>query len=331
MRNKIILGTILVILFFILSELTLGLFNFKFEPPPYMKFEEHFNLCFHFNKRIFLKNPYVFWKLAPDKELGVNSFGFRDPKIISKHKDNITFRIICIGDSVTYGVPHKLNKPQNVYPKLLENLLNNANKRKKFEVINAGVSGYSSYQGLQYLKHYLLKYKPDLVIAQFGINDTAGAVYFEDKNQIVYPNWIINLHNILIKSKLYQLLSKIAFYIKIKFFKINYRDCGKSCNFLRVSPQDYRRNLEEIIKLGKKNNFKVLFIPPVCFRNGKILINMEYAPPSYAIQVNTYKLFKEKQLEASDFYATEWHFTPKGHLIIAEEIYKTLDRFGYLE
>lgn len=331
MRQKIILSIVSVIAFFIFIEIIISLLNIKFELYRYMKFEEHFQIDPHLSNGIFLKDRHVFWKNTPNNnELGVNSLGFRDISEISIHKDKNIFRIICIGDSVTYGVPHRINRPQDTFPKVLEGLLNNQVGIKRFEVINAAVPGYSSYQGLQYLKHYLLKFRPDLVIVQFGINDDAGAVYFEDKNQKVQSEWLINLQNILLKSRFYQLFSKVVFYIKNKISNLYCGKYVKALKFYRVSPQDYINNLEKIVQLGKKNNFKVLIIPPAGFINGKVCISENYYNlPQNFMEVDTYQLFR-KELDFRNIYADRWHLSPLGHRVLAEGIYKTLLKYNLI-
>lgn len=325
MRKKIILSIISVVLFFTIGEVVIRLFNLKFELSHYFKFEEHFQIDPQLSNRYLLKDPYVFWRLAPNKKSGINSLGFRDSEQVSIVKDENTFRILCIGDSITFGYPITLNRPEDAYPKILERPLNISSGTRKFEVINAGVPGYTSYQGLQYLRHHLLRYKPDLVIAQFGINDAEKACYFEDKDQKIQSDWLIEMQNILIKSRLYRLFSKVIFCIKCRTVNFNYKKYSNSGDIRRVSPEDYAYNLEKMVKTGKKNNFKVLFIPPARREDGEIILDEEYIPPQYAM-INTYKVFKERESEAELFFNDNVHLTPEGHKIIAEQIYKYLIR-----
>ena len=60
------------------------------------------------------------------------------------------FRIICLGGSSTWGYP--LKDTRSIYPAVLEQLLNNHSSGKEFEVINAGVGGYSTFQQIRYFK-----------------------------------------------------------------------------------------------------------------------------------------------------------------------------------
>lgn len=149
---------------------------------------------FSFNTRVYIQQakpslhqlsliPGLSYELIPnviteDGFFKINSHGIRDREyIIPKPKD--VYRIIVLGDSVTFGTeyPNELT-----YTKLLEKKLNsNLNSEIKFEVLNAGVCAYNVIQKFILLKHKLLDYQPDLVIFQF-INDD----YY--RNAVILPN-----------------------------------------------------------------------------------------------------------------------------------------------
>ena len=74
--------------------------------------------------------------------------------------------------------------------------------------MNAGVGGYTSLQGLRYLKKELWKYSPDMVIVWFGVNDDSSAIFFSDKDQkLPAPEDLKNM-GILKRSALWQFLKK---------------------------------------------------------------------------------------------------------------------------
>jgi lysophospholipase L1-like esterase len=76
-------------------------------------------------------------------------------------------RILAIGDSCTWGysVPEA-----STYPRRLEALANAA-AAAPVQVINAGFPGYTSHQGVVFLRERGLAFAPRVVIAGYGFND----------------------------------------------------------------------------------------------------------------------------------------------------------------
>lgn len=116
-------------------------------------------------------NPALRYELvpgSPDGEDRINTDGMRD----REHrvaKPSGVFRIACLGDSITYGfgVPSRSS-----YPARLESGLNStAAPGVRFEVLNFGVTGYNITQSIENLRARALKYRPDLVIYQYCLND----------------------------------------------------------------------------------------------------------------------------------------------------------------
>ena len=104
---------------------------------------------------------------SDDGFYSINSNGIRDREFEIPKPDGV-FRIIVLGDSVTFGTEYPLDF---TYPKILEKLLNsNFKSKRKFEVLNAGVCSYNAVQKFLFLKNRLLDYEPDMVILQF-LND----------------------------------------------------------------------------------------------------------------------------------------------------------------
>lgn len=124
------------------------------------------------------KIPGLVYELKPEAErilrMGdhaatyrINSAGMRDyeyPLV----KGNGFSRIVCLGDSVTFGAGVELNQ---TYSKVLEKLLNAKNYGIRYEVLNFGVSGYNTAQEAVVLKRKALQYRPDLVLVGFNLND----------------------------------------------------------------------------------------------------------------------------------------------------------------
>jgi hypothetical protein len=95
----------------------------------------------------------------------INSAGFRDREFPIE-KTPGTKRIIFLGDSIVYGQDIPL---EETIPKQLEKYL--IESGEKAEVLNFGVVGYETSQELIRLKTLGLKYKPDIVILDYTLND----------------------------------------------------------------------------------------------------------------------------------------------------------------
>ena len=77
--------------------------------------------------------------------------------------------IVCLGDSVT-GVYYHTGGLR-AYPEMLEIAIRKAVPNSSVKVINAGISGHSTTEGLARLDRDVLQHKPDLVTISFGLND----------------------------------------------------------------------------------------------------------------------------------------------------------------
>jgi lysophospholipase L1-like esterase len=128
----------------------------------------------------FLSDPVRGNRLAPGYEgwfagvpVRINSLGFRDRRDYSVAKPPGTFRILILGDSVTFG--HG-TLDDTTYPYLVEQRLKQWRPDVNWEVWNLGVPGYNTSQELAYLQEAGPRYDPDLVIVGFYANDLVGNV-----------------------------------------------------------------------------------------------------------------------------------------------------------
>jgi GDSL-like Lipase/Acylhydrolase family len=98
----------------------------------------------------------------------INNLGFRDPRDYSLPKGQKTFRIVFLGDSVTFG--HS-SVYEHTYPYLLEQRLKQWRPEVDWQVWNLGVPGYNTSQELAHLEEIGRQFAPDLVIVGFFEND----------------------------------------------------------------------------------------------------------------------------------------------------------------
>lgn len=112
-----------------------------------------------------LPDPDLLWRLAPIAEgpLATNELGFRDLSFRPEARP----RVLLVGDSVSWG--NGVADVRAVFPQVLENRL--AGNTEAWEVINASVPGWSTFQEAEYLRLEGLDLDPDAVVLQFCLND----------------------------------------------------------------------------------------------------------------------------------------------------------------
>jgi len=104
---------------------------------------------------------------------GANSLGFSDGEWELEHEDGV-FRIMCLGGSTTesgnsFGF-------RGSYPNFLGRLLNEGPQAsgRRFEVMNCGISGWTSAETMVAYFLLLQDYRPDLVVLHHSVNDAAA-------------------------------------------------------------------------------------------------------------------------------------------------------------
>lgn len=142
---------------FVYLELGAGLRHLR-EPPRHTPYES---------------DPEIGWRMLGNFDgyfggapLQTNADGHRSPTI-AETKPEGTARVVCLGDSLTFGFGVE---ERFAFPQLLQRLLNERLAQRRWEVINTGVSGYCTFQQTAELRR-CLKYRPDLVVLLFCLND----------------------------------------------------------------------------------------------------------------------------------------------------------------
>jgi len=217
---------------------------------------------------ILQQDPFLFWRQYPrlnvifqGVEVATNSLGLREREI-TPLKDKNTYRIICLGASPTFGWGVSFDK---TYPQELEKMINENLHRNHIEVINAGQIGYSSYQGIFFLKTYLLKFSPDLITVSYLINDIDRYRFYRnnglsDKESLPLNHYFVSINNLIARSRFYMIFKRLMMKIYPTKMKIAILKRQFELAKIRVSPDDYRANLETIITICQRNNIKVVFL-----------------------------------------------------------------------
>jgi lysophospholipase L1-like esterase len=139
------------------------------------------------NVTIFEGDPLLFWRVRPNLDrviwdftvVSTNDQGLRHLGTVEPKRDG-SRRIVTMGDSVTFGYripivfpkrPEDYDHEALPYALAMERDLRAANPDRDIEVVNLAVPGFTSHQGLAWLRRDIEKLEPDLVIACFGWND----------------------------------------------------------------------------------------------------------------------------------------------------------------
>lgn len=114
-----------------------------------------------------------------------NSKGFRNTTEFPYAKPPGVVRVLCIGDSHTQG--YEVGQDATFSATLQRYF---GNEAVKAEVINAGVSGFSTAEALVFLENEGFKYEPDVVVLGFFANDfednlKAGLFGLDAQGQLV--------------------------------------------------------------------------------------------------------------------------------------------------
>lgn len=125
-----------------------------------------FESVLHVPEYLTTRDTTLRWRFSPSN--GRNSLGLRNRELGPKKTG--TFRILFIGDSLIWSGETSSGE---LYTAVLERRLNSRfpNDPNSFEIINAGIPGYTTYQELEFLKIYGMDMKPDLVVLGFTLND----------------------------------------------------------------------------------------------------------------------------------------------------------------
>ncbi|MBI4847222.1 MAG: hypothetical protein HY808_01405 [Nitrospirae bacterium] len=270
-------------------------------------------------------------------KIATNSQGFRGKKEYSITKDSDVYRIIVLGDSVTfgYGVEDK-----ETFSAILEKKLSLV---KKVEVINMGVSGFGTAEELIKLRKEGFNYNPDLVILGYFPNDHFNNIIsnlFKVENGKLIRNAEVFAPALFIRDRLnkvpgYTFLSQHSHFVNFLRNRISYsiiRTIGKAHKIDSYVPVKEKITakeneltamlLNEFIQEGYKHNISVIILDiPEMINKKQSYSNL----PTELLLLNnkTFLVDVQKQIFESYplleiNYKVDKHLRPLGHELIGD-------------
>jgi len=314
---------ILLLLFSIL--LVLVIFELILNIP---YFDDFFDFWVHPNRIFYVNNSN---RIYLDKigSVDFNNIDFHNlyfhPNFKEEHnctnieKDNSTFRIIFIGDSMTYGqgIPR-----ENVFTYLLSEKLNK-NNQVDYEIFNFGVIRYNLPDLNFLLNDQVIDCEPDLVIYSFFHNDLQGSA--------LSASFFIPYFKYRYSTNKFHHL-KSYYYISQKVINrfTNLFDVNKDLN--------NTKHLRGIVRLSARENISLLIIN---------IPNNDEGFSSYNFTKVFYEKYKNKGINYLDLRNkfierdldykkisisnSDTHYSFQGHRVVAEILYDYLIKFDILK
>lgn len=240
-RNRFLLTLILAL------SLLIGAENeaLKHQPPPQT------GLHIEHPRRFWALNPGTRWDNQCEQSIYISSLGLRSEELTSPPAD---LTVLLLGDSCTFGAGvHAEDRLDRMLEKRLHDI-----SGRSVRVVNGGCNGYSSYQGLDLLREIGWRIRADVVVVAYLYGDIDLDVE-EDKNRLGGP-LAGQVRTVLWRSPLYRWLRS-----SYRGEKDTHADGTRTSTHprrtVRVSLDDYARNLREIAALARRQGARqVVFL-----------------------------------------------------------------------
>lgn len=196
-------------------------------------------------------------RFVPDKTIlgyyHINGRGWRGPDVDDDPAAE-TLRIVCVGDSCTFGFGLK---ESDTWPAALQHMLDVAFEGvQSFEVINTGVTGYSTWQNLLQIQGDVAELSADLVLVlPSGHNDITGARRFSDREATAFNH---GLRRLIEDTNLYRSLDQLAGGSPEQGMEVP--PPGVPSMYWRVSPRQLEENLLAMVGSCRDQGSKPVFI-----------------------------------------------------------------------
>jgi len=242
----------------------------------------------------------------------------------------------------------------SIYTEKLRGPLTEQLGKGRCEIINAGMPGYSSYQGLRLLENKFAEWDKDLVTAYFGMNDSDAAFTYGDSDQP--SDRLLALRRLMERSRLYQwsalwLAGRMRARAVAKgrpIVPLTEEEWQKGRRVAdrirrRVTPEEMVGNYERMLRLARRQGCRVLFMtcpyarrpddPRTPFIRVLDVYNAavkRMASRTGATLIDLDTLFRESGGDALFIDGDPIHPNAKGHAVIANALFAEIQRRGML-
>jgi hypothetical protein len=275
----------------------------------------------------------LFWRLAPDVELSEgpgrysgrisNHQRLREDHEIAVPRPAGERRVLFLGSSPTFCTGVRL---EECFVELAEQELELA-FGEEVECVNAGVPGYSLFQGWRFLDSEGHRYEPDLIVVQFG---ASGIQVWDDKSDIEHyqERQRSTPPPLLRHARIFQLLWQ-------KLHRQEPRDEPHP----RLSPREFRSLLVELKRYANQRRVGLMFLiwPARTFvletegpRRTPLHELMARFGENHGIPVvDLLPLLEElcSRHPLEEVYLDLWHVTPLANRVIATRVAEEIRRW----
>ncbi|MBM4246763.1 MAG: SGNH/GDSL hydrolase family protein [Deltaproteobacteria bacterium] len=301
---------------------------------------------------LFAGDPVLFWRLRGNVDHAVwdftmvstNAQGLRHDRPI-EDKPAGRFRIVCVGDSVTFGyriplvfpdAPEHYDRNDAPYAGRLERMLRAQYPGRDVEVIALAVPGFTSFQGRLLLEQTIGWLEPDVVILSFGFNDVA---------QRPRPDAVVMAPD-LVSTTLRRVLSSSQALLHLwRWYDARAAQrpaVEQPTPGERVSRLDYVANMDAMVQLAAEHGAAVLVVgavyrdrttnPPEARRMSIYRGTLQEAMRLENVPFLQIDELTENGAPANDeLFGEHIHPSSNGHQLMAERILAALAEHGMLQ
>jgi len=195
-----------------------------------------------------------------------NRLGFRGREIATE-KPAGTYRVVALGDSSTFGA---CVGDDDTFCAQAERILNGGTAAggRRFEVVNTGVFGYGTLQGLRMLRRMVLPLKPDCIVVSFAVNDSTEGGSLRDflgrrspDSETSSPVLVAVRNALWNHSNFCRWVLRDALKPLWESRLERLRAGGVRAGWVPGTSGDYRESLAEIVRTARDNGVAVVFLP----------------------------------------------------------------------